>query len=82
MKTKIRLLQDDLYNYVSKFNRASKLTAVTFCGEEPAEGGDRASTASAIVGLSPSSLSFLSHYSHKHHEDFYYTALGRKLGQK
>lgn len=34
-KTKIKLLQDDLYNYVSKFNRASKLTAVALCGEEP-----------------------------------------------
>lgn len=43
MKTEIKLLQDDLYNYVSKFNRASKMTAVAFCSEEPAEGGDRAS---------------------------------------
>lgn len=34
MKTKFKLLQDDLYNYVSKFNRASKLTAVALCGEE------------------------------------------------
>lgn len=41
-KTKIKLLQDDLHNYVSKFNRASKMTAVAFCGEEPAKGGDRA----------------------------------------
>lgn len=43
MKTKIKLLQDDLYNYVSKFNRASKLTAVAFHGEKPTEGSDRAS---------------------------------------
>lgn len=35
MKTKIKLLQDDLYNYVSKFNRASKSTAVALRGEEP-----------------------------------------------
>lgn len=41
MKTKLKLLQDDLYNYVSKFNRASRLTAAALCAEEPQK-ADRA----------------------------------------
>lgn len=71
MKTKIKLLQDDLYNYISKFNRASKLTAVAFCSQEPAEGEDRASLGFGRAGLSPSSLWLLSHYSHQYHADFH-----------
>lgn len=77
MKTKIKLLQDDLYNCVSKFNRASQLTAVALCGEELQKAVTELLLSRA--GLSPSSLLFFSHYSHQCHEDSHCSVLGRRI---
>lgn len=77
MKTKLKLLQDDLYNYVSKFNRASELTAVALCAEELQKAVTELLFSRARLSLS--SLPFSSHYSHQCHEDVHCTVLGRKI---